>query len=384
MLTHLDGRGASLQQLDTLIQGLVNRAEVAGLVVMILEEDSVCFRRAYGLANNETGEALRTDHLFYGASLSKSVFGYLVATLVADGTLELDRTLQSYLGHPISEIPAEKAWRSFRDLTGDERCDQITARMCMSHTTGFPNWRFLTEKGYDPNGKLYFRWDPGERYGYSGEGIMLLQRVVESLTGRGLEELARERVFDPLGMTMTSYVWQDRFEDAYCRGHTANGTVLRKDTEDEAGAAGSLETTPEDYARFMLHVMQLAQKGDPVAEILFTPNVTIRSRMQFGPLALEEDDALTEIDLSYTLGWGRLSSPHGYGYFKEGHGEGFQHYSILFPAAGRGVLLMSNSDRAESIFKYVLAETIGDTYTPWQWEHYVPYDRPAAGLLPPE
>ena len=59
---------------------------------------------------------------------------------------------------------------------------------------------------------------------------------------------------------------------------------------------------------------------------------------------------------------------------RKGHAEGFQHYSILFPEKRIGILLMSNSDNAESIFKEVLELGIGDTYTPWFWEDYIPYD----------
>lgn len=80
-------------------------------------------------------------------------------------------------------------------------------------------------------------------------------------------------------------------------------------------------------------------------------------------------------------GWGLLHTPYGWGAFKEGHGDGFQHYSIVFPASDMGVLLMSNSDNAESAFGHLLTITIADTYTPLEWEGYVPYDRKAAGVV---
>jgi CubicO group peptidase (beta-lactamase class C family) len=107
---------------------------------------------------------------------------------------------------------------------------------------------------------------------------------------------------------------------------------------------------------------------------MFTPNIKINSKKQFGPMSLEKTNANDSIGLNYGLGWGILKSPYGNGYFKEGHAEGFQHYSILFPEKRIGILLMSNSDNAESIFKEVLELGIGDTYTPWYWEDYIPYD----------
>jgi CubicO group peptidase (beta-lactamase class C family) len=89
-------------------------------------------------------------------------------------------------------------------------------------------------------------------------------------------------------------------------------------------------------------------------------------------VSLESSNENDSVQLSYGLGWGLLQSPFGFGAFKEGHGEGFQHYTIVFPEKGIGVVLLSNSDNAESIFKELLEITIADIYTPWKWENYIP------------
>jgi len=103
--------------------------------------------------------------------------------------------------------------------------------------------------------------------------------------------------------------------------------------------------------------------------------VRIRSRTPFGPGASETTSVYDPIELSYGLWGGLQRAPHGWGAFKEGHGDGFQHYSIVYPAKKMRVLLMSNSDNAESIFGHLLTLTIADTFTPLAWENYVPYDR---------
>ncbi len=90
---------------------------------------------------------------------------------------------------------------------------------------------------------------------------------------------------------------------------------------------------------------------------------------------MRDSTANDDINLSYGLGWGLFNTPYGIGAFKEGHGDGFQHHSIIFPGTGKGILIMSNSDNANSIFKYLLEKTIGDIYTPWFWENYIPYDQ---------
>ncbi|MEH6406638.1 MAG: XRE family transcriptional regulator, partial [Leeuwenhoekiella sp.] len=66
--------------------------------------------------------------------------------------------------------------------------------------------------------------------------------------------------------------------------------------------------------------------------------------------------------------------PYSFGAFKEGHSEGYQHYSIIFPEKQMGIVILSNSDNAESIFKEILEIGIGDTFTPYKWENYLPFN----------
>ena len=362
-------------ELTKRIQLLMDSAHVTGLAISIFNKNKAVYKKAFGYANYDTKDRLKTDQIFYGASLSKAVFGYLVANLAKEDIIDLDKPLQEYLDLPIPEMPFEKEWRGFKDISNDMRYKTITARMCLAHSTGFPNWRWISRVGeFKPEGKLQIFFDPGSQYSYSGEGMMLLQYVVENITGKGLEQLAKEKVFDLLQMNMTSYVWQKRFEDIYCNGHTTDQKVVPKDTEDEASAAGSMETTLEDYSGFIEHILKLTNENAEVTLEMFKPNIRIRSKAQFGPLALEETDENDKIELAYGLGWGLLKSPYGLGAFKEGHAEGFQHYSIIFPEKKIGGIILSNSDNAESIFKELLEISIGDIFTPWKWENYIPYN----------
>jgi hypothetical protein len=117
-----------------------------------------------------------------------------------------------------------KAWHEdLRDLRDDSRYQRITARMSLSHTTGFPNWRW-----FEPDRKLRITFDPGTRYGYSGEGMTFLQIVLEKITGKPLEALMRDHIFGPYGMKTSSYTWQARFEKDYAVGHHADGTSYQK------------------------------------------------------------------------------------------------------------------------------------------------------------
>ena len=189
----------------------------------------------------------------------------------------------------------------------------------------------------------------------------------------------QEHIFGPYRMKTSSYTWQARFERDYAVGHRTDGTVYPKDKDNAPRAPSTLETTTDDYAKFMGAVLRREGLSEASWDEIFKPQVRIRSRTQVGPGASETTSQYDAIELSYGLGWGLQRTPHGWGAFKEGHGDGFQHYSIVYPAKRLGVLLMSNIDNAESIFGHLLRLTIADTFTPLEWENYVPYDRAPSG-----
>lgn len=373
----IDGYEIEKEQLTLKIKSLMESADVNGLAVSILNSSESVYQETFGYRNWSTKDTLKNNSIFYGASLSKAVFAVLVMQLVEEGKINLDTPLQNYLEKPLPEYEFNRNWIGYNDLKEDKRYERITARMCLSHTTGFPNWRFLTKNGFDINGKLYFQFEPGTHYSYSGEGFSLLQFVVEKLTGKGLEEIAQERIFQPLGMKRTSYIYvfRDEFKNQYVYGSDKNQNVIPFDESDEAGAAGSLSTTLEDYSKFIEAVMKQKLINKESLDEMFKEQISINSKQQFGPNALVETNENKNINLSYGLGWGLLESPYGYGAFKEGHAEGFQHYSIIFPDQQIGIIVLSNSDNGESIFKELLEISIGDIYTPWKWENYIPYNQ---------
>jgi serine-type D-Ala-D-Ala carboxypeptidase/endopeptidase len=376
VIERLDGSQITDAALTPRIEDLVKKAQVHGLAITIFNDREPVYTRTFGVKRTDTKEPLRQDTVFYGASLSKAVFGVLVMRLVEEGLIDLDTPLVRYLDKPVSayEASSESAWHeNLKDLADDPRHLKITARMCLDHTTGFANWRWL-----EKDTKLRINFEPGTRYSYSGEGLTFLQVVLEKLTRRTLEDVMREKIFVPYGMATSSYTWQPRFESNFCHGHDEAGKVLEKDKDNAARSASTLETTPEDYTRFLRAILQRQGLKESSWKELFSTQIRIRSKGQFGPLAAEDGPANDAIQLGYGLGWGVLSTPHGRAAFKEGQGDGFEHYSILFPERGVGVLLMTNSANGESAFKELLELTIADTYTPWEWQNYVPYDRAGA------
>lgn len=370
-IVRLDKTEIATIDLDKKIDTLMKIANVHGLAITVFNHNKPVYKKSFGYKNQLTKELINNNTNFYGASLSKSVFAVMVMQLVEKGILDLDKPLQEYLPKPIYNYKPTKKWHdNYQDLIEDSSYLKITARMCLDHTSGFPNWRWD-----EPDQKLRVKTIPGSRYSYSGEGLVYLQVVLEHLLNKPLEQMMKETIFSPLKMDNSSYTWQPEFENDYCFGHNATGEPYEKDKDNDARAASTLETTLNDYTLFTEAVLNNRLLKKTTTQTMFTQQIKIRSIAQFGPLRWKDSNANDKIDLGYGLGWVLLQSPYGTGAFKEGHGDGFQHYSIIFPQTGIGIIIMSNSDNAESIFKELLETAIGDIYTPWKWENYIPYNQ---------
>ncbi|MEO6135006.1 MAG: serine hydrolase domain-containing protein, partial [Ginsengibacter sp.] len=250
------------------------------------------------------------------------------------------------------------------------------ARMCLSHTTGLPNVRWLhpTTGVEDTLGVIRIYFTPGTRYAYSGEGLKLLQVVEEEITKKTTEELAIEKVFTPLAMTRTGYIWHSNFDNNFAIGHLENGVLNPKKKRTVAVASGSLVTTIADYSRFIENVMQQKGFNKKWYKEKFSPQIEIDSKTQFPTITNETTEENKNIHLSYGLGWGLLKCKYGRAFFKEGHDDAWRNYNINFIDKGISIIIMTNSANGELIFKELLEKLIGDTFTPWKWEGYFPYD----------
>ena len=371
-ITRLDDSRVSANELDKKITQLMKDASVTGMAVSVFNDNKPVYKKVFGYKSTETKVPLQATTNFYGASLSKAVFAVLVMKLVEEKVISLDRPLQDYLPQPVYDYGKGSSWNEdFTSLKEEPLYKKITARHCLSHSSGLANWRW-----YEPDQKLHIHFEPGSQYSYSGEGLCYLQFVIENITGKRLNELMKEKLFGPAGMKNSSYTWQPEYEANYCYGHDTVGKPYPKDKDNAARSASTLETTPQDYTLFTAALLQKKIIKQASLDTLFSQQLRLRSKVQMGTGAWkdstnENDDIL----LGYALGWGRLQTPYGYGVFKEGHGDGFQHYSILFPEKKLGIVIMANSDNAESIFKELLEYAIGDKFTPWKWQNYIPYSR---------
>ena len=344
---------AAEAHLQANIPALMEKAGVPGLSIAVIRDGRTVWSESFGVRSETTKKPVTKDTYFNVGSLSKPVFAYGVLKLVDAGKLKLDEPLAPYLPKEMTE--------------GDPRFQQITARFVLSHRTGFPNW--------PGDGKpLTIHFTPGERFSYSGSGMVFLQKAVEKITGKPLNDYLREAVFEPLGMKHSSYVWNPAFESDVAIGHDIAGVPVDLFKADQANAAASLETTAGDYANFLDAILE--GKGLTPA----TVHEMERIQIAVDPACANCIDSTPSGKLSTSIFWGL-----GFGIEKTAEGESLWHWGdngvfkaffVVRPASKSGVVYMTNSENGLSIGRQILAETLGGEQPAFEWLKYDNYDSP--------
>jgi len=326
------------------LRSLMAAGNLPGLQVARVEDGTVVEDFALGVVEAEGEVPITASTVFEAASLSKPVTAYVAFRLVDRGELDLDTPLWEILEYP--------------RLAHDGRARTITPRMVLSHTTGLPNW------GGTP---LELIEEPGEAWGYSGEGFVYLQRAMEKLTGRSLQELAEAEVFGPLGMEETSFVWRDSFDTLKATGHDVLGRPvpgLRR--PDGANAAASLHTTARDYGRFLAAVLRSEGLSETAQAAMSQPASDADTR---GP-----DEALPHV--AWGLGWGVQESDRGRSIWHWGDNGIFRAFVVGYPDTGDGVVYFTNSEAGLSVAEDLLAVFFEDTFWAARWLEYPRWDDP--------
>jgi CubicO group peptidase (beta-lactamase class C family) len=289
----LDGSTITPTEIDATVTRLMHAAEVTGVGIAIFKNNKIVYLKAYGVRDKEKNLPLTPDSVMTSASLSKSAFATVVMRLVEEGVLDLDKPVYQYLRKPLPDYPF------YRDLASDPRYKQVSLRMLLDHTSGFPNWRSSND-----DYKLNINFTPGSRFAYSGEGILLAQLVVETVTRKPLNDVMREDLFGPGAMTRTSLAWESRFESDYANGYDEYGRSLGPERRTTADAAGSMQTTLRDYANFLQAFLQGRDLKTATREQMLSPQIQILSKHEFPSLNTETTTENQSIRLSYGLGWG--------------------------------------------------------------------------------
>src|SRR6185437_1367087 len=168
----------------------VDRGEASGIVTLIASKDRVLHLAAVGKTALDKDRPMRTDDLFWIASMSKPVTAVAVGILVDDGKLKFDDPVAKYLP----------------EFGGSHRA--VTLRHLLTHTSGVGemmqrdgHWTLAETSRKIAAQPLLFQ--PGARWSYSTAGFDVLGRVVEVVSGMPFDEFLQKRVFTPLGMKNT-------------------------------------------------------------------------------------------------------------------------------------------------------------------------------------
>jgi CubicO group peptidase (beta-lactamase class C family) len=258
--------------IESLFESCDNPEIPGGFAAAVIHNGEVVFKKGYGSANNEHNIPFTTRTVADYASVAKQFTGFAIATLAAQGRLNLDEDVRTY----IPDVP--------------EFGDTITVRHLVHHTSGLRDWLGLVKisgrydedviteefimKLVEHQRELNFR--PGEQYQYSNTGYFLLARIVSLVTGQPFPEWMRDNVFAPLGMYDTRFVGDHR---ELIPGRAASyvrddyGTYAGNTSNLESCGSSSLFSTIDDMIKWVVNFETRGLGSDAVWETMLRPGV---------------------------------------------------------------------------------------------------------------
>ena len=254
---------------DETIDDRLEYLNVPGASVAIMEDGQIVWAKGYGVGLAGTDQRVDADTVFSVGSVSKLVNAALILRLVADGLVDLDEDVNAYL----------TSWKVPDSAYTSEQ--KVTLRTILSHTAGFSQHGFAdfqpgealptaiqTLNGEPPakHDPVRLMFTPGERMDYSGGGITVSQVLVEDVTGLSYAEAAQRYVFEPLGMTRSTFVNPLPKEHGnIARAHDQHGHPAAQPRGWEAMpemAASGLWTSANDLARFIIALVADTDEAD--------------------------------------------------------------------------------------------------------------------------
>jgi CubicO group peptidase (beta-lactamase class C family) len=363
-IRRLDGSHISIAEADAFARKTLAANDVKGAQIAVLDHGKVLWSAGYGI-RREPDLPMQGDTNIWAASLTKSVFASYVMLLVERGEFDLDKPVSQQLPKPLDSY--EPYQKTAAALVRESGWPAITPRMLLSHSSGLANFAFI-----EPDKQMHLHSTPGSQFQYSGEGLNLLQFVIEQQKQASLDVLMRAAIFEPLGMTRTGLIYRTEFESNIADRFDEKGKFRSQTRRFPARAAGSMATTVNDFSRWISAVFSGSLIKESSRKLLFTPVLPLRSLHQFALRPDEGEGAeAAHVGLAYGFGFGILTrTKFGPAFFKEGHGDGAQNYFICFERRQTCMIILTNSDNGELAFRRLLETILGDTVTPWEWEGY--------------
>lgn len=367
VIRRLDGTTIPVAEAEAFARKTLEAAHVTGAQLVVVDRGQLVWSAAFGLRQKNPDLPMTTETMLWAGSITKSVFGTYVMQLVEREGFQLDIPIAEQLPKALDGYEAYR--ESAADLVADPRWKRVTPRILLSHTSGLGNLAM-----FEPDKKMHLHSDPGSRYQYSGDGLNLIQLVLEQKKGKLLDPLMQEALFSPLNMKRTGIIYRAEFGENVADRFGAEEQFLAKTRRFPARAAGSMMTSAEDLAKFVSALFAGKILREDTRKMMFEPAVKIRTVHQF-PMANDAAEGLeaARVGLAYGMGWGLLTkTKYGKAFFKEGHGDGAQNYMICFEKRQTCMIALTNSDNGELAFRALFEKILGNTVTPWEWESYTP------------
>ena len=369
VIHRLDGSTISTSEAEAFARQTLESNHVTGAEILVMNHGQVAWSAAFGSRRRATDSSpvlpMDTQTTLWAASITKSVFSTYVMQLVERGEFNLDTPIAQQLPQPLDTYEPYKDKASL--IVKDPAWALVTPRMCLSHTTGLANFADI-----EPDHKMHLRTKPGTHFLYSGEGINLVQFVIEQQKHKPLDELMQQAIFEPLGMTRTGLIYRKEFESDVADRYDLNEAFRSQTKRFPARGAGSMTTSAEDLARFFTALFANKIISPASQKDMLAPYFKIHSEHEFPITGIDEPGKEGDkVGLAYGVGWGLLTdTKFGPAFFKEGHGDGAQNYVICFEKSQSCMMVLTNSDNGELAFRPLFEKILGDTVTPWEWEGY--------------
>ena len=302
-------------RIDAFVDAYMDHLKIPGVSIAVVKDGQIVYHRASGVKNWLTGDPVDDGTLFEAASITKIVFAFAVNRLAERGVIDLDKPLHEYL--------------PFDDIAHDARYERITARHCLSHQTGFPNWARQNDDGI-----IDIKFHPGTKFGYSGEGFEYLGRVVSHITGKSLEEVLFEEVQVPMNCTDNMY-FADRPELRAVASHGHFGSrPTAMNIPAAVGTAHSMHTEARVFADFLISLMEGRGLSDEGYAQMFDPQVEVPG-----------DPAYRKVTwpMVYGLGFSQSMTPHGMSFGHGGSNDDFMCFCEAFPDANVAFVVFTNA-----------------------------------------
>ena len=257
LLIGVTAQAQPASKISGVLRPFVANHTIAGAVALVADKDSVRSLDAVGYADLAAKKPMRTDNLFWIASMTKPITATAVLMLQDEGKLSVDDPVSKYL----PELAKLK--------TADGKPAKVTLRHLLTHTSGMaeatPQESRAARKladlipGY---AERPLQFQPGSKWQYCQSGINSLGRIVEVVSGKPLPEFLRERLFDPLGMKDTTFYptaeQMTRLAKSYkaVDGRLEEAAIFILDDHNPTSrdrypaANGGLFSTAGDYGRF--------------------------------------------------------------------------------------------------------------------------------------